>query len=133
MSFPDILSTIALILGTFFMLVAGLGMLRMPDVFTRMSVTTKAGTVGMIFLLAALVLHFYDIGLTLRALAILLFIMATAPVSAHMIGRAAYSDGVELWEGTQYDELRGHYDNQRHVVTGMKKGRGKKHPEPDHK
>lgn len=109
----DFLSTICLIIGTLLMFVAAIGMWRMPDLFTRMSATTKAGTVGLGFLLMALSLHFAELGLTTRALAIFIFVLVTAPVSAHMIGRAAYSDGVKLWEGTKIDELRPYYESRK--------------------
>ncbi|MBK8434477.1 MAG: monovalent cation/H(+) antiporter subunit G [Chloroflexi bacterium] len=113
MSLLDILSTICLIIGTLLMVVAAFGMWRMPDLFIRMSATTKAGTVGLGFLLMALALHFAELGLTTRALAIFVFTLVTAPVSAHMIGRAAYSDGVKLWEGTKVDELRPYYESRK--------------------
>ena len=91
------------------MLVAGLGMLRMPDLFLRMSCSTKAATIGVGTLLFALALYFANLGVATRALATIGFIFLTAPVGAHRIGRIAYLVGVVLWEGTIKDELKGVY------------------------
>lgn len=105
-----------LVLGSGFMLVAGLAMLRMPDLFTRMSANTKAATLGGGLLLIAVTVHFAEVSVGLRALVTVLFIFLTSPVAAHMIGRAAYFVGVPLWKGTLVDELRGRYDPHTHVL-----------------
>ena len=53
--------------------------------------------------------YFPDIGVTVRVLAITLFVFLTAPVSAHMIGRAGYQVGVKFWKGTVQDDLKDKY------------------------
>ena len=85
------------LLGGFFCFVAGLGVLRLPDVLIRMHASTKAGTLGAGLVLGAGAIYFGDIGTATRAIAALLFILITAPVAAHMIGRAAFRSGVEMW------------------------------------
>jgi len=105
----EILISFLLVIGSFFMFVAGLGMLRMPDLFLRMSCSTKAATIGVGTLLFVLALYFANLGVATRALATICFIFLTAPVGAHRIGRIAYLVGVPLWEGTIKDELRGVY------------------------
>jgi multicomponent Na+:H+ antiporter subunit G len=112
----DIASLILLLTGTLFMLLAGFGLLRMPDLFLRMSAATKASTLGAGFILLAAAIHFEDLGTTSRALATIVFIFLTAPVAAHRIGRAAYFDGVPLWSGTRRDDLGGHYDQRTHEL-----------------
>ena len=112
----DIASLILLLTGTLFMLLAGFGLLRMPDLFLRMSAATKASTLGAGFILLAAAIHFEDLGTTSRALATIVFIFLTAPVAAHRIGRAAYFDGVPLWTGTRRDDLGGHYDQRTHEL-----------------
>lgn len=102
-----------LLVGTFFMFVAGLGVLRMPDVLLRMASTTKAVTLGAGCMLGAAALYFDDLGITTRALAAIVFLIVTAPVAAHMIARAAYVARAPLWEGMIVDELRGRYDAER--------------------
>lgn len=105
----DFLIAALLIVGAFFMFVAAMGLLRMPDLFMRMSSSTKAATIGLGSLLLALALYFGEIGVTSRAIATILFIFLTNPVSSHRIGRIAYLVGVELWEKTIADDLEGVY------------------------
>ena len=105
----EIVISILLVIGAFFMLVAGLGMMRMPDLFLRMSCSTKAATIGVGTLLFTLALYFANLGVATRALATICFIFLTAPVGAHRIGRIAYLVGVKLWDGTIKDELKGVY------------------------
>lgn len=106
----DVLIAVLMFVGTFFMFVAAIGVLRMPDLFMRLSATTKASTLGASSLLLATAVYFGDYGITSRIAAIIAFIVMTAPVAAHMLGRAAYISRVPLWKGTICDELRGRYD-----------------------
>jgi multicomponent Na+:H+ antiporter subunit G len=103
-----------LIIGASFLLLAGLGIIRMPDLFTRIQAATKASTLGVGCIILALALHFNDTGITVRALLVIAFFLLTAPVAAHVIARAAYFVGVPLWERTIIDELRGHYHSDSH-------------------
>jgi len=110
----DLITAVLLLIGASFLLLAGLGMLRMPDLFSRMQSATKASTLGVACVLLAVAVHFNDLGITIRALATSVFFLLTAPVSAHLVGRASYFLGVPLWEGTVRDELRGRYDLRTH-------------------
>lgn len=117
-----LLGIISLIGGAILVFVAGIGMLRMPDLFLRMSTTTKAATLGVGLMLLGVAIFFGDLGTASRAFVIFAFFLATAPISAHMIGRAAYSTGVPLWEGTLVDELKGQYqkvDNEMELSSGV--------------
>lgn len=107
-----------MILGAAFMLIAAIGIIRMPDVFTRMQASAKAGTLGASCMLLAVAIHFHDLGVTTRALAIIVFAFLTAPVGAHMIARAAHFVGVEMWE-TRINELRGQYDLETHELSSQ--------------
>ncbi len=102
--------------GSFFMALAGLGLLRMPDLFLRMSSTAKAGTLGAGLILLGAAIYFDNFSIYTRAIAIIVFLLLTAPVAAHMIGRAAYFDGVPLWKGTVQDDLYGHYRASTHTL-----------------
>jgi multicomponent Na+:H+ antiporter subunit G len=113
----DILTTALLLVGSGFLLLASVGVLRMPDLFNRMQTATKAATLGISCILLAVALHMEDAGLALRCILTIVFFFLTAPVAAHMIGRAAYFVGVPLWKGTITDELRGHYDMQTHKLS----------------
>jgi len=105
-----------LLIGSFLVLVAGIGVLRMPDLFLRMSATAKAGTLGTGLMVLAAAIHFNEFAIYTRAIALIAFLISTAPVSTHMLGRAAYFDGVPLWEGTVKDDLRGHYEMSTHSL-----------------
>ena len=101
----DILVAVLLLLGGFFCMVAGVGLLRFPDVLMRMHAGTKAGTLGVGLTLAALAVDAWSIESGARAAVAVAFLLLTAPVAAHMIGRAAYRAGSGLWEGTVINEL----------------------------
>lgn len=115
----DVVTGVLLIVGSAFLLLAGIGLLRMPDLYMRMSMTTKAAIVSLAFILLGGAVYFGDLAVTARVLAILVFAILTSPVGAQMIGRSAYFDGVPLWKGTQFDELRGKYDPESHSLAGV--------------
>jgi multicomponent Na+:H+ antiporter subunit G len=73
-----------------------MGIVSMPDVFTRMQASAKASTFGAGMLLLAVTFHFEDLDVTVRAIATIAFIFLTVPVSAHLISRAAFRTGVPL-------------------------------------
>lgn len=106
-----------MILGGLLMLLAAVGAARLPDVFMRMQAATKASALGAGLMVLAVAIFFGDLGTVMRAVLVIAFIFLTAPVSAHLIGRAAYFVGVPLWEGTVVDELRDRYDLQTHRLT----------------
>ena len=116
----EAVSGVLLLIGAIFMFIAGIGILRMPDLYTRMSSTTKVATLGIGLTLLAAAVYFSELGITSRALATIAFVLLTAPVAAHMIGRAAYFGGVPLWPGTIIDELRGHYDLRTHALESIR-------------
>lgn len=117
-----LISVAFLIVGVIFILVGAYGLLRMPDVFLRMSASTKTTILGSGFMLIGVVIFFGELAVAGRALAIFAFLLATAPVAAHMIGRAAYSDGVPLYEKTVVDELKGKYDDEHETLSSGEYG-----------
>ena len=107
------------LMGASFMLLAAVGVLRLPDVWMRMHASTKSATFGIgCMALAVAASHLHDLGVVMRSIIIIGFIFQTAPVAAHMIGRAAYRMGVEPWRGTLRDELKGRYDPETHSLGG---------------
>lgn len=116
MTMREAISGILVITGAVFMFLAGLGIVRMPDLFLRMSATTKAATLGVSSMLLALAVYFGRLDIASRALATIAFLLLTAPIAAHMIGRAAYFAGVPLWERTEIDDLGGRYDPNTHAL-----------------
>lgn len=106
----EMLVSILLLMGAAFMVLASVGVLRLPDLPTRMHATTKAGALGAMLTMAGVAFHFGDSTVVARAVAIVVFIFLTAPIAAHVIGRAGYFTGIKLWEGTVKDELRERYN-----------------------
>jgi multicomponent Na+:H+ antiporter subunit G len=100
----EILGSILVLLGALFHFSAGLGMLRMPDVYTRMQAGTKASTLGNTLVLAGLAV--YHPGWGLKLLIIIYFVLMTNPISSHALARAAYGFKVPLSGNTGIDALR---------------------------
>lgn len=113
----DFLLITCISLGTLFVLLAGLGIVRMPDLYLRISVTTKAATLGIGLILIGAALYFNELGVTSRVLAIIFFLLLTAPVGAHLIGRASYFTGIGLWNKSVMDDLEGQYEKRTHTLT----------------
>ncbi|SEG15709.1 monovalent cation/H(+) antiporter subunit G [Vibrio hangzhouensis] len=93
----EILTGILLCLGTFFVVVASLGVLRMPDLYTRMHASTKANTMGLTALLAAVAMGIPDVSVVSRVLGTMLFILLTAPVATHLLGKSMHANGYKMW------------------------------------
>jgi multicomponent Na+:H+ antiporter subunit G len=100
----ELVTSVLWIVGPAFALLAAVGVLRMPDVFTRMQASTKASTLGLGCLAAGAALQLGDASSAIRLFSIVAFLLLTTPVSAHVIARAAYRIGVPLWSGTVLDE-----------------------------
>jgi multicomponent Na+:H+ antiporter subunit G len=111
-----------LVAGALFLLLAAVGVFRLPDVYTRMQAATKAATLGAGCTLSAVAVYFDDFGVTVRALLVVAFIFLTAPVAAHMIGRAAYIIGVPFWHGTKIDELAAREGDGHRAARGEADG-----------
>ncbi len=105
----QVLSTLLLALGTFFSLVAAIGVLRFPDLFLRMHCSAKSATLGVSCIMLGAAVHFGDLVSTTKALAAIVFLLVSAPVATHVLARAAFYAGVPLWKGTLGDELSGQY------------------------
>ena len=108
-------------IAAIFIFLAAIGIMRMPDFYLRLSVTVKATTLGIGLMLAAAALFFGDTATTSKVLAIIFFLVLTAPVAAQMIGRTAYLIGTPLWNKTVLDELKGQYDMKTHSLSSRKK------------
>jgi len=91
----DVLSWISIVTGLFFMVVGTIGILRMPDVFTRLHAAGMTDTMGAGFLILGMCLQ-AGIGLVLvRLVIVYAFLMFTSPISTHALAQAALTGGVE--------------------------------------
>lgn len=102
-----------ILMGSLFCLLAAVGLIRLPDTLIRMHAATKAGTLGAGLILAAVAVFFADIGTVARSLLAVVFIYMTAPVAAHLIGRAAYRSGIQLSSRTWVDHLKEDMDERK--------------------
>ena len=88
--FVDLLAALFLLLGAAFALIGSIGLARLPDIFTRLHGPTKATTLGVGSILLGSILYFSARqGLSLHEVLVSLFLFLTAPVSAHLLSRAA--------------------------------------------
>lgn len=109
MSIADLLATALIWSGAALILLAGVGVLRFPDVLTRASAATKSTGLGLAAIIAGVAI---ELGTTRTSVVLGLAVVVqllTSPVSGHVIGRAAYRSGAPLWEGTHTDDLADHY------------------------
>ena len=91
--------------GVIFMLISGAGLLRLPDVFSRMHAAGKASTVGVSCLLLSAGIHFWNQDLFLRMVLLIVLIFATAPISTAAMARAAYRTGSAKGLHLRRDEM----------------------------
>lgn len=94
-----------MLVGAFFTLAASIGLMRLPDLYSRMHAASKTGTLGAGVFLLALAIFTEDHAIATRALAAIAFLLLTAPVSAHLLAKAAYAVGYRLWEGSVHDDM----------------------------
>ena len=101
----SILAGLLILAGSAFAAIAAFGILRLPDLYTRMHAASKAGSVGSGMMLLALALVSHSGPEALRAIAAIAFFLLTAPLSAHLLAKAAYAVGYNLWPGSVLDEM----------------------------
>lgn len=101
----EFVAGLLVIIGSFFALVASVGLIRLPDVYSRMHAASKAGTVGSGLMMIALTVSAGDTATAIRAIAGLIFFIMTAPIAAHLLARAAFKVGYPLWDKSVVDDM----------------------------
>ncbi len=101
----EAISSVLILCGAALALVAGVGLQRFPDVFARMHVATKPATLGLVLMVTGAAIHLGHPGSVAKLMLVMALQLVTAPVGAHMVGRAAYRAGTELSDATVLDEL----------------------------
>lgn len=104
----EIIAAFLILIGTFFSFLSGIGLLRLPDVYTRSHAASKSTTLGVLCTLVGTLLYFLitDGYFSIRLLLGIFFVFLTAPVSAHVICRSAYRSKVKLTESSVKDDLK---------------------------
>ena len=101
------IGALILLFGSAFMLLAAIGVARLPDAFMRLHAATKSGIVGAGAIMIAAALIFGTPHAYVTGVFAVLFLLLTTPLASHLLGRAAYVSGAPLWRGTIADHLEG--------------------------
>lgn len=111
----DIVICLFLLSGAFFLVSGSIGILRFPDVYTRLHAATKSSTLGVAGIMIGAFLFLYvENGIVSGKLLLgIFFVLLTAPVSGHMISRAAYRAGVPLWDKSVQDDYAEDLEKER--------------------
>lgn len=104
--------SILLMTGSLFMLVAAIGVVKLPDVYMRMHAITKAASLGAILMLAAVFIRYPQWVVGIEALMVVLFVIFTSPIGAHMIASVSHRMKVPIGDGYVMDELQDEADRQ---------------------
>lgn len=118
----EIVISIFLLIGTFFIFSGSLGMIRFRDVYSRLHASTKSATLGVSgVLIAPLLFFFFKNGTVDGSLVLgIVFVLLTSPVGGHLISRAAYHTGVPLWQKNTEDQLKQHIEIKRRLKDSSK-------------
>ncbi len=107
----EIVTLLVMAIGVFFIIVSSVGLVRLPDLYTRVHAGGKSGTLGIIgLLLGAGIFFITDLRVVFKMVILIAFFFLTGPVAAHMLDRAAFLTGVKPMEGTTPNDLQGRYD-----------------------
>lgn len=96
-----------LVLGAFLILVASIGVLRLPDIFMRLHAATKAVSLGIVLLLMAVAFEYPHWTVIVKAFVIVVFVYLTLPVSASMLGKSSLDSNLKRWEPEKSDDSAG--------------------------
>jgi len=110
----ELIVAVFALLGMGFSLVTALGLIRLPDVYTRAHAASKSATLGVMSILIGVIIYFVteDGFFSSRVVLGILFVLITAPIGGHLIARAAYYSNVPLWKSSVRDDLS---QNKEHV------------------
>ncbi|HSV30847.1 MAG TPA: monovalent cation/H(+) antiporter subunit G [Atribacteraceae bacterium] len=102
----EILVVLFLVLGALFFLLGTIGLLRFPDVYTRLHAVTKCDTLGLGLILVGLMLYEGATLTSVKIAFIIIFVFLTSPTAAHALARASYKHGVKQWDKSVLDRYK---------------------------
>lgn len=108
----DVLAAVLLLSGSFFALVAAIGVLRLPDLLSRMHAATKPQVIGLMLVVFGLAVRLRDLRVLGFLILIVILQMATSVIASHMVGRASYRSGQVRRDLLVVDELSTHVDDE---------------------
>lgn len=107
----EIITSIFILIGVFFTFLSAIGVIRLPDIYSRMHAAGKSSTLGVVTLMIATFVYFIPSGtINAKVLLAILFLFITAPLSALMVNRSAYRNGVPLAKNSVQDDLKEMYE-----------------------
>jgi multicomponent Na+:H+ antiporter subunit G len=105
MNVLDVIAAVLIVTGAALGLLGGIGVVRLPDVYARMHAATKPPTLGLVLVAAGAILQVEELADVSLLVLVVMLQFLTAPVGAHLVGRAAYTSGVAKSPDTVIDEL----------------------------
>lgn len=104
----EVIAALFILAGSIIVFVSAIGIIRLPDVYTRSHAASKSSTLGVLSTLVGTLLYFLisEGYFSIRLIMGIFFVFLTAPVAAHLIARSAYRNGVPLTEKSIEDELK---------------------------
>lgn len=112
----DIIVAIIATIAAVFILLAAIGIIKMPDTFLRISATTKASTFGVGLSMLCAAIYFQDMAITFKIIAVVSFLLLTAPVGAHLLCRTCKIIGIPQWDKYVINDMKGRYDMETHEL-----------------
>lgn len=100
----ELMTGILIVIGAFFILISGLGLLTFPDIYTRMHAVSKSMSLGIGSILIAAMLNFANWNTSLKSLLIIHFLFVTIPVASQLLSFTAFTMKIPFWEKTVIDE-----------------------------
>ena len=94
----DILVSIFIIIGSLWMLIASIGIIRLPDIYMRIHALTKSSSLGLMFLLFGVMIYYPGFSVIIKSFAIIVFLYLTLPVSANLLGKSAIDSNAFFWK-----------------------------------
>jgi multicomponent Na+:H+ antiporter subunit G len=109
----ELVAVFLILVGTIVSFLSAIGFIRLPDLYTRAHALSKGSTMGVLFILVGTFLFFILEGyFSIRLFLGIFFVFLTAPVSAHVIVRAAYRSNVPLAKESVRDDLKEVYKEE---------------------
>ncbi|WP_064504088.1 monovalent cation/H(+) antiporter subunit G [Alkalihalobacillus trypoxylicola] len=103
----DVAVGIFVVIGALISFITMIGLIRLPDTYTRAHAASKSATLGVLLILIATLIFFYPVyGFDARIILGIIFVFISSPVAGHLISRAAYFSGIPQWENAVRDDLK---------------------------
>ncbi|WP_199880539.1 monovalent cation/H(+) antiporter subunit G [Bacillus massiliglaciei] len=123
----EILGALFVLAGSVLTFLSAIGLIRLPDVYTRSHAASKSATLGVLCILLGTLLYFiFSEGyFSIRLILGILFVFLTAPVAAHLICRVSYRTNVELTNSSVRDDLKAVFEKEKGIVRESENTHGK--------